>query len=142
MLWGLKLRIVSLSKRYIGAMHINLKWGLFRFNMHWQYHICITTCTYVFTVVDTVICLKIWAKQCPRMQEIHFCLKCLTQKCCCLNSSMMFSWRKTVLKNVVSLMGLFLVLSGFSRLTQLLSWIEINNKVTEQWLSMGKSTPL
>ena len=88
-----KLRIVSLSRRHIWAMHINWKWGLFPFNMPWQYQICITTCTCVFTVVDT-ICLKIWAKQCPRMQKIHFCLKCLAQKCCWLSSLMMFSWLK------------------------------------------------
>ena len=45
----------------------------------------------VFTVMDT-ICLKIWVKQRPRMQKVHFCLKCLTQNWCWLSSLMMFSF--------------------------------------------------
>ena len=40
--------IRSLKQRCFGAMDVNQKWGLFPFDMPWQYHICIAKCLYSY----------------------------------------------------------------------------------------------
>lgn len=40
--------IRSLKQRCFWAMDVNQKWGLFPFDMPWQYHICIAKCLYSY----------------------------------------------------------------------------------------------
>ena len=117
-----KLRIVSLSKRYI--------WCTSTGNGAFSLSICPDSTKFVslhahvsvFTIVDTIICLKMWAKQCPRMQKVHFCLKCLTQKCYWLSSLMMFSWLRQFSKMWWVWWVSFLFCKVFLHCPQLLSF--------------------
>ena len=80
-----------------------------------------------------------WAKQRSRMQKVHFCLKCLTQKCCWLSSLMMFPWLRQFSKTWWVWWVSFLFCKVFLDCPQLLSFrnrnyrIYLNKHPTSNW---------